>query len=120
MPEPQTYQDIARNGYTFYQALQFDDGHWGCGYTGPAFGPGLLFAMYVANKPIPKEWEIEWIRFMVTHVNEDGGWGFHQQGPSLIITTTLNYIALRILGMEPGHHVAAKARKCLLNLGKCI
>lgn len=119
LPEPQSYQDTIRNGYVFYQGLQFDDGHWGCGYTGPAFGPGLLFAMYVANKPIPKEWGIEWTRFMATNVNEDGGWGFHRRGPSLILTTTLNYVALRILGMEWGHPLAASARKCLLRLGMC-
>ncbi|MCJ1265881.1 hypothetical protein MMC22_005763 [Lobaria immixta] len=120
LPEPQSYQDTIRNGYIFYQGLQFDDGHWGCGYTGPAFGPGLLFAMYVANKPIPKEWGIEWMRFMATNVNEDGGWGLHRRGPSLIFTTTVNYVALRILGMEPGHPLAANARKCLLRLGGAI
>ena len=41
----------------------------------------------------------------------------HIEGPSTAFGTSLNYCAIRILGMSADHPVAAKARDCLHKLG---
>lgn len=42
----------------------------------------------------------------------------HIEGPSTAFGTSLNYCAIRILGMSADHPVAAKARGCLHKLGQ--
>ena len=41
----------------------------------------------------------------------------HIEGPSTAFGTSLNYCAIRILGMSVDHPVAVKARGCLHKLG---
>lgn len=46
--------------------------------------------------------------------NEDGGWGLHIEGESVMFCTTLNYICMRILGEGPNgglNNACAKGRK---------
>lgn len=88
-PQSASFADSARDGWAFYQSLQLPDGHWACGYGGPSFLlPGLIFAMYITQYPIPSEWACEMIRYLHTHVNDDGGWGLHLEGPSTVLATT--------------------------------
>ena len=42
----------------------------------------------------------------------------HIEGPSTAFGTSLNYCAIRLLGMSADHPVAAKARGCLHRLGR--
>jgi len=42
----------------------------------------------------------------------------HIEGPSAALGTSLNYCAIRILGMSADHPVAVKARACLQKLGR--
>ena len=42
----------------------------------------------------------------------------HIEGPSTAFGTSLNYCAIRILGMNVDHPVAVKARGCLHKLGQ--
>ena len=42
----------------------------------------------------------------------------HIEGPSTAFGTSLNYCAIRILGMSVDHPVAVKARGCLHKLGQ--
>lgn len=118
LPISKTFHEAARNGFRFYQQLQLDDGHWGCGYGGPSFLlAGVVIAMYITDTPIPPEWKTEIIRYLSSAVNPDGGWGLHSAGHSTVFATTLYYINLRILGLEASHPLAAKARACLHALG---
>lgn len=80
--------------------------------------PGLVFAMFISETPIPNEWSIEMVRFISYHANQDGGWGLHLGGTTTVFATTLDYLVLRILGMKPSHSVTARARERLLDLGK--
>lgn len=83
--------------------------------------PGLVIAHYVTNSPIPKPWRIEMTRYLVARANpEDGGWGLHIEGESSVFGTSLNYVALRILGMEPDHPVAQRARNRLHEFGGAL
>ena len=74
--------------------------------------------MYISNTPIPQEWKIEMVRYLSHHVNEDGGWGLHLGGDTTVFSTTLYYVVLRILGVEPLHPLAVRARDRLLALGR--
>ena len=77
-----------------------------------------MFALYISNTIILPEWKIEMTRYLAYHVNEDGGWGLYLGCDSTVFATALYYVVLRILGMEPTHPLAARARERLLALGK--
>ncbi|KAI9866981.1 MAG: hypothetical protein M1813_000379 [Trichoglossum hirsutum] len=118
LPTPSSYLDAARNGFSFYQRLQLQDGHWGCDFSGPSFLlSGMILAMYITESEIPPEWSAEMVRYISRHVNKDGGWGMHTEGKSTLFATALYYVSLRILGMQPEHPLALKARKLILSLG---
>lgn len=83
--------------------------------------PGFVITMYITNTPIPEEWKIEMIRYLVNRANpHDGGWGLHVEDDSTVFGTSLNYVVLRMCGMEPDHPVAVKARKRLHELGGAL
>lgn len=113
---------MARNGWDFLKTLQQPSGQWACLYDGPMFlTPGLVIAMYVTQTPIPEAWRLEIIKYLVNTANkEDGGWGLHVEQYSTVFGTAMNYVVLRLLGMEPDHTVMVKARKTLHKLGGAI
>lgn len=76
--------------------------------------------MYITETKIPYEWSVEMTRYLAHHVNDDGGWGLHLKDTTKVFATTLYYVVLRILGMEPSHPLAARARDRLLSLGRGI
>jgi beta-amyrin synthase len=52
--------------------------------------------------------------------NEDGGWGLHVEGQSIMFCTVLNYICMRILGEGPNggkENACARARKWINDHG---
>ena len=118
--KPRSFMDSARDGFSFFTRLQLPEGHWSCEYGGPSFLlPGLVFAMYISDVPVPDEWRIEMMRYLANHANEDGGWGLHLESESTVFATGLYYVMLRLLGMSREHPQALKARQCLLSLGEC-
>ena len=54
---------------------------------------------------------------MLGDQNEDGGWGFHIEGHSTMLGTSLNYISMRILGVGPDDEAVAAGRKWILDHG---
>lgn len=55
--------------------------------------------------------------------NEDGGWGLHIEGHSIMFGTALSYITLRLLGegLEDGEEMAvSKGRKWILDHGGLV
>nr|APO20484.1 lanosterol synthase [Ganoderma lucidum] len=121
LPPPTNALEAARNGYRFFQKLQTERGHWAGEYGGPMFLlPGLVIGSYVCGMGFKTEERLEMIRYLFNHVNEDGGWGIHIEGPSTVFGTALNYCAARILGLKADHPVAVKARACLHKLGGAV
>lgn len=83
--------------------------------------PGLIIAMYISATPIPESWRVEITRYLCNMANpKDGGWGVHTHHKSTAFGTVMNYVVLRLLGMDPEHHVAVKARSKIHELGGAI
>ncbi|ROT39023.1 lanosterol synthase [Sodiomyces alkalinus F11] len=119
LPPPQSPLDAARNGLTFYEKLQLPPGEWGCEYGGPMFLlPGIIITWYVTKTPISSAYATEMKNYLFARAHPTlGGWGLHVEGESTVFGCTLNYTALRILGVEPDHPVMLKARARLHALG---
>ncbi|KAF7315481.1 Terpene cyclase/mutase family member [Mycena indigotica] len=116
---PKNALDSARNGYHFLKHLQAPDGHFPGEYGGPMFIlPGLVIASYIVEAPFMEPERLEMIRYLQNTAHPvDGGWGLHVGGPSTMLGTALNYVSLRLLGVDAQQPTAVKARKTLHELG---
>ncbi|KAJ1554505.1 Lanosterol synthase (Oxidosqualene--lanosterol cyclase), partial [Cladochytrium tenue] len=114
--------DAAANGYRFFEQLQTPDGHWAGEYGGPMFLiPGLCIANYITGVAWGPGQRVELINYLRARANKvDGGWGIHIEGASTVFGTALNYVALRILGVDPDDPVCVKARATLHKLGGAV
>ncbi|KAJ8766803.1 hypothetical protein K2173_008357 [Erythroxylum novogranatense] len=112
-----------RRALRFYSNLQADDGFWPGDYGGPLFLlPFLIIGLYVTgalNTILSEEHRKEMRRYLYNHQNEDGGWGLHIEGSSIMLCTALSYVGLRLIGeeMEGGNGAMQKARKWVLDHG---
>ncbi|KAJ2006111.1 hypothetical protein GGI02_001215 [Coemansia sp. RSA 2322] len=108
----------ARNGWAFFKKLQTDDGHWAGAYDGPLFVTcGLVIMQYITGVEVGEVQKREMCRYLVNMAQEDGGWGLHTESKSTVFGTAMNYVMLRILGMQPDHPVMIRARNTLHRLG---
>ncbi|WCJ40432.1 Lupeol synthase [Euphorbia peplus] len=105
-------------------ALQAKDGHWPAENSGPMFYfPPLVFSLYITgylDTMFSKEHYKEILRYIYNHQNEDGGWGLDIEGHSMMFSTVLNYICMRILGEGPNggiENACERARKWILGHG---
>ncbi|KAB2060807.1 hypothetical protein ES319_A10G044200v1 [Gossypium barbadense] len=113
-----------RKAFRFLSATQACDGHWPSENSGPLFClPPLVMVLYLTGTTdivLSSEHKREILRYIYNHQNKDGGWGFHIEGHSIMMNTTLNYVALRLLGegTEGGKDGAVeKARNWILDHG---
>ncbi|KAL5159432.1 putative oxidosqualene cyclase [Glycine soja] len=103
--------------------LQAEDGFWPNDYSGPLFLlPGLVIGLSVIgalNEILTPEHQSEIRRYLFNHQNEDGGWGMHIEGSSIMFTSALNYVTLRLLGedINGGEGAIQKARTWILDHG---
>ncbi|KAJ2162199.1 hypothetical protein GGF46_000816 [Coemansia sp. RSA 552] len=110
--------EAARNGWAFFRQLQTEDGHWAGAYDGPLFVTcGIVIAQYITGIEVADERRREMIRYLMNMANEDGGWGLHTEGQSTAFGTAMNYVALRIMGMDPDEPAMSRARGTLHALG---
>ncbi|CAE6072476.1 unnamed protein product [Arabidopsis arenosa] len=123
-----TYEDAKtalRRGLLYFTALQADDGHWPAENSGSLFfNAPFVICLYITghlDKIFTLEHRIELLRYMYNHQNEDGGWGLHVESHSNMFCTVINYICLRIMGVEAGHDdkgsACARARKWIIDHG---
>ncbi|WRX26499.1 Squalene cyclase [Theobroma cacao] len=91
-----------RKAVRFTSATQAWDGHWLSENSGPLFSlRPLVMVLYLTgtlDTVLSSEHKREVLRYIYNHQNRDGGWGFHVEGHSTMLTMILNYIALRLLG----------------------
>ncbi|CUM62647.1 uncharacterized protein PRCAT00000201001 [Priceomyces carsonii] len=117
-----TPKDSLNKGAEFLELLQDDSGIFPCQYKGPMFMTiGYVIANYFTKNVISEPYRNEMIRYIVNTAHPvDGGWGLHSVDKSTCFGTTMNYIALRLLGLDADHEVCIKARKQLHRLGGAL
>ncbi|BAM80160.1 cycloartenol synthase [Cyanidioschyzon merolae strain 10D] len=108
-------------GFCWYARLQQPDGHWPGDYGGPMFLlPGLLIVCYISRTALPEPYRVEMRRYLLNMQNPDGGWGLHIEAPSGMFGTVLNYVALRLLGMEASEEPLVSARRFIHEHGGAV
>lgn len=122
LPKPTAAIDAAKNGLEFFEKLQLPSGHWACEYGGPLFLlPSIVIAWYVTKTPIPEAYAVEMKRYLTERANAtDGGWGLYVGDESTTFGTTLNYVLLRLIGVESDDPVMVRARGSLYKLGGAL
>jgi len=117
-PKEQKVIDALIKGINYFSYLQSEDGHWPGDYGGPLFLlPGLLIAAYISGTPFPKAHQEMMKIYLLNHQNQDAGWGMHIEGESTLFGTVMQYVSLRILGIDKNHQQLAKARTWIKNNG---
>jgi squalene/oxidosqualene cyclase-like protein len=110
-PDEQKVIDALIKGMNYYACLQCEDGHWPGDYGGPLFLlPGLLIASYLSNTPFPKAHREMMKLYLFNHQNKDGGWGMHIEGESTMFGTVMQYVSLRLLGVDKDDQQLIKGR----------
>ncbi len=100
-PEAQKVTDALIKGMNYFSCLQSEDGHWPGDYGGPLFLlPGLLIASYISDTPFPKAHREMMKLYIFNHQNQDAGWGMHIEGESTMFGTVMQYVSLRLLGVD--------------------
>lgn len=83
--------------------------------------PGFVITWYVTKTAIPPAHMTAMKNYIFARAHpEDGGWGLHIEGESTVFGTSLNYTALRLLGVEADDPVMVKARGTLHKLGGAL
>ncbi|KAM0559910.1 hypothetical protein ACHAPJ_003860 [Fusarium lateritium] len=119
LPPAASASDAAYNGLDFFEKLQLPSGHWGCESGGPmVFCAGIIIAWFVTDTPIPAATKTELRNYIIALANPvEGGWGLHTTDQSTICGTVVNYVVLRILGMDANDPVLVRARSFLQENG---
>ncbi|MGZ8195401.1 MAG: terpene cyclase/mutase family protein [Methylosarcina sp.] len=117
-PEEQKIADALIKSMNYFSFLQCEDGHWPGDYGGPLFLlPGLLIASYISETPFPKAHREMMKLYLFNHQNKDAGWGMHIEGESTMFGTVMQYVSLRLLGVDENHPQLIRARAWIKNHG---
>ncbi|MEE9383896.1 MAG: terpene cyclase/mutase family protein [Nannocystaceae bacterium] len=79
------------------------NGAWHSDYSGPMFlAPLYQSTLYVVGQLPDAALRTEMVDYYKRHQNSDGGFGLHEDGSSCVFTSVVGYVAMRLLGEEPG------------------
>ncbi len=93
--------DSLIKGMHHFSQLQTEEGHWPGDYGGPLFLlPGLLIASYITKTPFPRPHREMMQVYLFNHQQSDGGWGMHIEGQPTMFGTVMQYVSLRLLGVQ--------------------
>lgn len=94
------------------------DGSWKGDYSGPLFlSPVYVAGLYVMGRAPDTRTREGLLAYLRHHQNADGGWGLDVESPSLVFTTVLNYVTLRLLGIDADDPGLLRARDWFLPRG---
>jgi squalene/oxidosqualene cyclase-like protein len=92
-------------------SLQTDEGAWRGDYGGPLFLlPMYVGTAFIAGFPLDEHTRSGMIRYLRAAQNQDGGFGLHTEGASMVFTSTICYVAMRLLDLPKDDPAASKAR----------
>ncbi|KAL8460798.1 hypothetical protein ACS0TY_032343 [Phlomoides rotata] len=77
----------------------------------------LLYITGHLSTVFTPEYRQETLRYIYCHQREDGGWGLHIEGHSIMFCTAFSYICMRLLGEGPENNACSRARKWILDHG---
>lgn len=113
-----TSLDYASSVFSFLKSLQLEQGFWTCEYGGPLFLlPGLIISLYSVEESLDNCYKTEIIRYLLSFVNKDDGYGLHTEHHATCYGTVMNYVALRLLGVEKEDLKLQKIRNRIQKLG---
>jgi len=119
--EEQQLIDSILKGIGYFSQLQSDEGHWAGDYGGPLFLlPGLLIASYLSDTPFPKPHQAMMQVYLFNHQHDDGGWGMHIEGEPTMFGTVMQYVSLRLLGIDAADTRLIKARSWIQDNGGAV
>ncbi|XP_020157569.1 lupeol synthase-like [Aegilops tauschii subsp. strangulata] len=99
-----TVSETLKRALRYFSAIQGHDGHWPGDFPGPLFTTAtMIIVLYVTESlgtTLSSEHRKEICRYLYNRQNMDGGWGLHAEGESSMLSSALNYTALRLLGED--------------------
>ncbi|WP_235685319.1 2,3-oxidosqualene cyclase [Corallococcus silvisoli] len=109
---------VMRRARATLARTQEADGSWKGDYSGPLFlGAVYVAGLYVMGQTPDARTREGMIAYLRAHQNADGGWGLDVESPSLVFTTVLDYVALRLMGVGPADPGLVRAREWFLPRG---
>lgn len=111
-------EQAIRKGASFLCVRQGEDGSWSGEYGGPMFLlPLYVVCAEVAGRPIPEELRTGMVEYFRSVQNPDGSIGLHTEAPGSLFCSSLSYVSLRLLGVDPDDPDAARMRRWIREQG---
>ena len=106
--------DVLSRAAAHLCALQRRDGSW----EGEVVWCTMILSQYVivrrvTDRPLADVERDRIVQHYAATRTREGGWALHPEGPPVVFTTALAYVALRLLGVLPDHELTARAREWL-------
>lgn len=83
----------------------------------PMITAQYIITAFITNQEIPQDRKDKLLQYFQSRQTKEGGWGLHPESPPFVFTTTLTYVALRLLGIPPENEICQCARKWLEKQG---
>ena len=111
-------QDAIGRGLDVLARTQGRTGSWKGDYGGPLFLlPLYVFTLHAIGRAPGAKVRKGIASYFRTHQNEDGGFGLDVEGESLVFTSVIVYVALRLLGVPKSDPDLVRARLWFLRHG---
>lgn len=111
-------QDAIGRGLDVLARTQGRTGSWKGDYGGPLFLlPLYVFTLHAIGATPGDKVKDGMVRYLRGHQNPDGGFGLDVEGASLVFTSVLVYVALRLLGVPRSDPDLVRARLLFLRQG---